>query len=368
MSERRWWLPFLAVALTVGLPLAAQQTPQLEARLRRLEATKRALDDSVRVEAASEFARVPREFVTIDGIVFGYPAEVAAGARRAAEALTGSWSLRYGAALQLLRGDTAFLRLLPPRGEDGDRTELRWQFSGFTGSRSIPSNQVAAGSWLVDVPNLMMLSWEKSLFDPRLREWIGEPGPPVVGDEGLHDARIALLTSRSGPARRCATSDLRECRRVLALTPHPDPFTEWYDRDELTAWIRSSDIPEDVPGRAACLAELSAERCRQVLTRARKGIPPPTDAVVRGSIYRFALELGGPEALVRLASTRDLPPAEQLAVASGVPVDSLITMWHQALIAGSTARREGAGSGFLALCWILGLGVLFAWRYRWHHV
>ncbi|MGH7533904.1 MAG: hypothetical protein ACREL4_11495 [Gemmatimonadales bacterium] len=100
------------------------------------------------------------------------------------------------------------------------------------------------------------------------------------------------------------------------------------------------------------------------------GAPAPSvpefTSVVRRSLVRFALErAGGDSALPRLYSDPGPPVLSRLAAFAGMPVDTLIAQWHEAVI-----RQDELTSGEAAVA-LLGAAVLLVlgiWGMQWRGV
>jgi len=368
MSERA--LAVLAVISSLAVvPLTAQSTAQLEARVRRLEAKEKVLQDSVELIERERFERYPRRYFTVAGITFGVPVEVADAAEQALKGDEAAWRARYGSALALLANDTLSFLVDAPTGTDDPSFTVSWRFADQRGETNILSDEELILRWVTTVPASVLRRWETSLLGPPMREWLKGAAPPLgsVGDDRL--ARSDLLFSRSGPARRCLEGSMRDCERALALKEGADPYTEWYDPADLAAMARDASYGR-APGRASCAATGELEACRSAFGGNTERLLPPTRTEVRGSLYLYAIQAGGSEALARLHADSTRSPARQLEVASGMSIDSLVAGWHSALV----SQRPGTGPDggvfalTVALLWSVVLLALFAWRFRWHHV
>jgi hypothetical protein len=367
MSERVF-LALTAVVAFVAAPLAAQSTAQLEARVRRLEAKEQALKDSASLGEERLFQGQPRRYFAVAGITLGFPVEVASAAERSLREVEGDWRARYGSALGLLANDTLTF-MIWPETDSTPFAKISWRFAGQRGETQVWATDVAHGRWFTWLPRQRLQVWETSLFGPPMREWLKAGAPSLDAWDGRF-ARRDLLFSPSGPARRCLAGSLGDCQRALALREGADPFTEWYDRADLVAMARDDRHRSDDAGLASCRATGELEACRKALGGSAGIIGPPTGTGVRGALYLFALAQGGPDALVRLHAAGERPPAEQLAVASGMPIDSLLAKWHAAVIVPLPDQGVGESIKLLAVAalWMVVLLALFAWRYRWHHV
>jgi hypothetical protein len=367
MSERLL-LALTVVATCVATPLAGQSTAQLEARARRLEAKQQLLKDSAALGEERLFQGQPRRYFAVAGITLGYPVEVADAAEQALDEVEGVWRARYGNALALLANDTITFVIKPHADTDGPYAKILWRFAGQQGERQVMADEVADGRWFTWFPRDLLQKWETSLLGPPMVGWLKANAPYLDAWDGRFTRR-ELLLSYSSPARRCLEGSLEDCERALALREGVDPFTEWYDRADLAAMARDARHLQG-PGVAACRATGELDACRAALGGRDGSLLVATSTAVRGSLYLYALVQGGPDALIRLHAERDRPPAEQLAAAAGMPIDSLLARWNAAVVLPRSAQgpRETLLLFAAATFWLVTLLALFAWRFRWHHV
>jgi len=101
------------------------------------------------------------------------------------------------------------------------------------------------------------------------------------------------------------------------------------------------------------------QACRDFLQLSR--VPPPVGPVGRRYLMNLALKAGGPGALGRLLAGEDVPIEARLAVASGLPTDTLLVRWASAIRkAAPSSPAPSAPDTLLVLGWcvtLLGMAV-----------
>jgi hypothetical protein len=115
-----------------------------------------------------------------------------------------------------------------------------------------------------------------------------------------------------------------------------------------------------------CVEGRSADACTALLRRLpARSLEPPLRNGPRALVEQ-ALDLGGPDAYDRLMASPHRPLGERLAVAAGVPQDSLVARWRARVIVARpravTLTPRGAWAAFV---WILVLGALALQSTRW---
>jgi hypothetical protein len=163
------------------------------------------------------------------------------------------------------------------------------------------------------------------------------------------DVRFDILESPSLLGPRCYRGDLVSCSMLLGFTPVDDPVMVWYDsltRVRTVTDRRHMALRVNRDLTDACEHGNDAA-CGRVLHQMHLYRDPPAGAVARDALIWEAIRLGGDDALPRLMTHRG-PPAEAIAAAAGVPVDSVVKTWQRHV-------REGAlGSDDLGLVLVIG--------------
>jgi hypothetical protein len=207
-------------------------------------------------------------------------------------------------------------------------------------------------------------------MDPTLIKWLGTP-PPIdtASDEAWSTARIALLSSFASVARRCYSGDHASCMLALGLTPPADTVLDLYSpadrrrvvaRNEEVSWVRPN--PELVQhcldgADSACVTIL---RQHPILRSS-----PPVHARHRVTLAQYATSMGGENSVQRLLDSPGTP-ADRLAAAAGVPIDSLLRGYvARARSTRTTSADMSAGVAASSFVWILACAALALGSSRW---
>jgi hypothetical protein len=223
-----------------------------------------------------------------------------------------------------------------------------------------------------------MLLWANA--DSALRAWYPatpEPGlQPFVTAERVY---LELVTSLSVQARSCLVGDDRACSEALGLREVSDPLTASFDpaaRRTLAVRLSAMREPPRMTTRyQQCVDDGDDLACMEVLRSALADtgryesfrLPPAVGDGPRRALVEEVFRLGGAEAWRRLLGSAGQPLEGRLALAAGVPPDSLMRVWRRTLIAAKpTNVNVSAGSVLMALLWF-GAGLAFAMRFsRWY--
>ena len=90
-------------------------------------------------------------------------------------------------------------------------------------------------------------------------------------------------------------------------------------------------------------------------------IPQPLDVYARTTLVRVAMRLGGRNAYVRLMSDSTASLEDRLAAAANAPIDSVVTLWRQTVLAARPAPVSlsplhlAVGLGWIVLLGFCGL-------------
>lgn len=199
--------------------------------------------------------------------------------------------------------------------------------------------------------------------------WIGSvvPTDSVHPSEWARD-RLSLASSSTSVGLRCFDGDIAACRLALGIYRTTDPVTEWYDASRRLQIVRSNnDLARrlNADATAACVGGADSA-CVVVMhlmrfDRHAEALSPR----MRQTLVRFALQLGGADAMARLI---EAPPGHmaRLEAASGLPGDTLVARW-QASVRNTRApsRDLDAETTLVTVGWLLALGFVSTRSSRW---
>jgi len=352
-----------ALTLLPGHPAAAQD---LAGESRKLDSLKRAF--------AQASARVSRHEDSLRAVRFGYDSLVVPPLSLLLES-------GLGAIVDSAARQAADRLLLPPAIGSHELRGLHFTVRWFDGD----SSRV-----LVSVIDTMGREWEQrpvlresgsigdalresanhllvQRLDQDLRSWLDvQPGPDTIPTSRWLNLRLNLVASNATIGRQCFEGDMRACHQALGFLPTTDPITEWYGPSGRRQLVRAHEWSVRRGNGAAtrrCL-DGSDEGCVTAL-RAAPSVHLQIAPGLRASLVQFALQMGGPGAFERLFRSRGTP-AERLAETAGVPVDSIVRLWH-ARVRDTRARSEAMTPEIAAmsLVWILMCGALSLRSSRW---
>jgi hypothetical protein len=323
MSRTRWLVPLLACTRA----LYGQDLPRLEARAdslarewRRANAVADALDSLERTRALAGRDTIRVGALTI--ITNPSPLPLREAASRA-------WHL-----IDSVYGDDA--RQLEHRpyaivGVDPDTTvERPARHTGI----AVPWDQDVASLTLLLISNPPVAP-----ADSALQSWLGGPLRPLVdADPRQAGVYVQLVTAPSQASRRCLTGDLGGCRDALDLFENGDPLLHWYPsaRERRFVVLKSAAyFDRDAQARTlqACVNR-SDSACTQLLRSLPPGaLPRPLPYDARATLIDVALQQGGRAAYHRLVASAGRSIADRLALAGGVAVDSLLSLWRTRILA-----------------------------------
>lgn len=207
--------------------------------------------------------------------------------------------------------------------------------------------------------------------DSTLNVWLGSTLTPMNNPTAeLGRIYVDLVTAPSAAVRRCYLGDAPSCLAALGLLDGGDPATLWYDAAERRAvvskatWATWTQTTQMRAPSNACLIGHSDEACLQVM-HAMRYLEPPLTTESRHSFVRLALRTGGHAAYGRLLHSTG-PLSERVAIAAGLPADSLATRWRATIL---EARPKTvtlvAAAAWTALAWTVVFGLLALRSTRW---
>lgn len=172
---------------------------------------------------------------------------------------------------------------------------------------------------------------------------------------------IEMVTASSPVIHECYLGDMRACREALFPEASDDPATRWYVPDErrrVVSEINKDYLPDLASVQASCTEDGSDGSCITFLRSMPSGtLGTPFSGPAIHGLIRVALEVGGDGAFGRFVDTDSLSAESRVLRTVGVPIDSLLGIWHARVLA---ARPEPTIASPLALWGALTWFVLFA--------
>src|SRR5882762_450832 len=359
MSDRWRSRCLVALGLAIATNAAAQEATVLEHRLQRLDMLQRAATDAL---VRAERARIePLDTLKAGSlVVVARPAD-AALVSQATIVAWGKLDTLYGdAAQRMAAAPLLFFRQghpiqnVPPAvkqlqhvmaSEDATVADVAFQL--------VRAASVAIGQGT----------------DTALTNWLG---PMLLPDATAPVERahvyVELVTAPSLVVRSCYAGAVESCAAALG-TVTGDRALMWYDPAERRMVVqRNQESAQHLGLYAAgrtCLDQQSDAACLEVL-HALPWLEPPLSTEARQSLVRVAVSLGGRRAFLRLAESTGRPLTQRLAIATAVPLDSLIHQWRNLVIA---ARPHpvtlSARFAWAAVGWSVVFGLLALRSTRW---
>jgi hypothetical protein len=352
MSSRAFGLLLLAAAVSQPGAASAQTDGSRERYVARLRALQ---SEATRALARSDSTRWEHlDTIRAGGLTVLARSTEASLVRRAAPLAWSSLDSLYGdAASRLLTQPLLFWVMTRP---------IRYRPPGTARLQGVMAAETATDD---DVKRQLIRGAAVAIqaqTDTAFVNWLGVLLVPVVEDEAER-ARVyvELLTAPSAAVRRCYAGDLGSCSASLNLFEGEDRTAIWYDPAEQRSLVRNARPRADTD---ACLIARSDAACLAVLHAT--GVEPPLTSQSRHVLVRLALIEGGREAYVRLARSAGRPLGERLALAAGVPSDSLMRQWRTAVLSARPKPVTFTPSvGWVALGWATLFSLLALRSTRW---
>lgn len=354
--SRRACLVILTALAVQATDAAAQTAGSLERRVAQLRALH---DEAVRVSARADSNRWERlDTIRAGGLTVLTRPEEAARVQRAAPLAWSSLDTLFGdEAARMLRAPMLFwvmtrtIRYRPPGAE-----RLQGVMAPENATDDDIRRQLTRGAAVA------IQTQTDSAFD----NWLGLLLAPVERNDAERTrVYVELLTAPSAAVRRCYAGHLADCSASLNLLDVPDRIAIWYDPAEQRALVRNS--PRRTQYREssdACVLTRSDAACLAVLHAV--GAESPLSSQSRHLLVRMALMDGGRGAYGRLTRSAGRPLGERLALAAGMPLDSLIQRWRRAVLsARPTPVTLTPPIGWVALGWATLFGLLAIRSTRW---
>ncbi|MBX9929577.1 MAG: hypothetical protein K2X99_11785 [Gemmatimonadaceae bacterium] len=224
-----------------------------------------------------------------------------------------------------------------------------------------PPRERAARARLEGVLTDKALSAARDGLTPELHDWLAGADYPIES-VGARTARAVYETFALSPSRvahECLRTGGPSCRTLLRVEPTTTPLRDWYTSGDYRGAIARTGDPAAGDSaawatRLRCTKDGDAATC-DALARAlpAAGVPWPIAVDALRLLLDEALLAGGPGAADRL-----LAPAptigDQLAHASGLPIDTLVARWRTRVLAARGVPMDpNASVTFTTPLWML---------------
>jgi hypothetical protein len=364
-------LAFALAALFTAAPgraLGAQTQAEYRARVQALVPIWKAVTAEGRREDSLRKLALPRDTVQAGVLTIRADSNLQQLARDAGLRATSALVARFGDRAADVR--THVLTLSNSTMNVGDRTTAAVGEVDSLGRATLTSDVIAAAD---AVGESFALRGSQLLTDRLGRNfgrWLSNaiPVDSATRDEWV-GVRIDLVTSPFAAARECYTGAIRSCELSLGVAGEQDPARLWYtatkrrelvERDgyELRRGHEDSFDQCVVHGNDAACLELA-----QLIPL--EGVAPPLSADARQNLVRLAMSMGGPQAYARMLGAANTRSA-QLAAASGVSIDSLVSRWRaQVVMTEADHTTMTPGVALMSLVWVTTCGGLALGSSRW---
>ncbi len=366
----------LVLGLVLGAVPAAAQSPDPAAQRRQddLARLQRALDsvgelwrqarDLVVLQDSLAHAATIGRLDTIDvGVIRIVSNHTQLPLREAAEAYAPFLEAFYGDAASRLRQRPVVIQALRPDTErrQAERVE-RWGMA------------VEEGATVAELVSLFRGVLVLGENDAALRAWLPSGIRPSFRGDSVEarEAYVSLVTSGHEVARGCLAGVLAQCRAALRLNDgnreallatFATPAERRRQVERAQSYLR---MMRNQSGLAECRAGADSA-CIELL----RTVPPavvgyPLEASARQALVRVAMRLGGRNAYGRLMHDSTASMEARLAAAANAPIDSVITVWRQTVLAARPAPVSVSPFHLAAgLGWILLLGFCGLRSTRW---
>lgn len=223
-----------------------------------------------------------------------------------------------------------------------------------------------------ELADLLLVYVPMTQPDKKFQDWSGaiiRPSTRGLKSE-LEQSYVALVTSHYKVGRDCFTGSLASCRSVLGLDQPVDPlklFRSHTERREAIGGVGFSyNESQQLAAIRPCTNGDDASCIRMIGEVEPSRLPAPVGPIARQTLVRVAFSLGGRAAYARLTADSTLPMAQRLTEAAGVPLDSLLAVWHASVIAARPKSVELPSYGpVVGLMWVLAFATLALRSSRW---
>jgi hypothetical protein len=206
------------------------------------------------------------------------------------------------------------------------------------GGGFIPPTSDAIGSELSVKVQQIMISGASPVFT----RWHNGPAPlDTTAAEDWTAVRFDLITSGTVVGKNCYAGEMTACALFLGMQPVDDPPTAWFDSAGRRARVVSDQYwmrRLNALGTERCKAG-SDSACLVVLRAVPRRPDAPAGGTARTTFVKQAFAIGGTDAATRLIHHRGTL-AEAIGAAAGVPLDSVLKVWHGHVVSDGTESED----------------------------
>lgn len=208
--------------------------------------------------------------------------------------------------------------------------------------------------------------------DKAFKDWAGvviRPSTSSLPIE-LQLSYVALVTSHYSVGRECFVGSLESCRSLLGLDWPFDPVKQFRTsaerKEAVGGMVFGYSESQEMAAMKPCTSGDDSVCVRVIRQVDPSRLPSMMGPIVRQTLVRMALSLGGKEAYARLTADSTLPMDQRLTAAAGVPLDSLLSFWQSSVIAARPKSVELPVYGpVVGLAWVLLFGTVALRSSRW---
>ncbi|MFN8652503.1 MAG: hypothetical protein U0133_11405 [Gemmatimonadales bacterium] len=356
----RWSLLFLPPLLVTSL--AAQDKAEIDRLSRKADSLAQLWKEAdALADLADSLASAPvippTDTLRVGGLLIitnRTPLPVRAAAERAWPVID---SL-YGSAASRLATTPYYVQATDP---DSTRLSPRWWGTQIPWDRTVKETADLLALYVPMPPTDQAYQhWAGNNLRPSTRGWLVDMG----------ESYVALVTSHYQIGQQCFLGRLDRCRTLLELDSVFDPLRVYPTLEERQKIARLLYVAYDQAGLRAevvpCLSGVDAA-CKAAVTKLPKEqLPKPASPLLRAALAQLAVKIGGRDGYSRLMADSLAPMSVRLSGAAGIPLDSLLSRWHDEVIAARPRPVAIPPFGVaVGLGWGLVLGLVAVRSSRW---
>lgn len=357
----------LLVLLTLAVPLSAQQEPTRDpAQIKTLQASADSLarlwseaDALANLSDSLTHDNLPRSLDTLRvGGLLILSNRSSLPLKAAAELAWPGIDSLYGTMAESLASRPYLIHAIDPDS-----------VPRFYNSWGIP---IAWDKSVKEMADLLSIYAPVSAPDRAFDSWAGgrlRPATRGMRSE-LEQSYIAVVTSHFGVAQDCFTGSMEACRSLLGIEQPANPLHIFRTPKERQEAIRSIGFGYTESAERAAITPCTNgddAACIKLMSQIDGSrLPPAIALVARQTLIRIALQTGGREAYSKLMGDSTQPMNVRLSSAAGVPLDSLVSAWHAAVISARPKSVELPAYGpVVGLAWTFVFGLMAVRSSRW---